>query len=137
MRRQLVLACVASVIGIAALSAAGADGNWAQFRGPQAGLVADDPQLPDSWSTTENVVWKADVAGSGWSSPVVWGDHVFVTAAVNTAPVEAPKPGLYSGTIITNPSGTYRWVVYDFDFKTGRLRWEREVRQSVPLLPNT
>jgi outer membrane protein assembly factor BamB len=132
MRWPTIVFGVTFSVGVAAHSAAGADGNWPQFRGPQAGTVADDPRLPDSWSTTENVVWKADVPGSGWSSPVVWGDHVFVTSAVSLAPVEPPKPGLYSGTIITNPTGSYRWMVYDFDFKTGRLRWEREVQQSVP-----
>ena len=76
--------------GVAVTSAAD---NWPQFRGPQAGLVADDPALPETWSQTENVVWTADVPGAGWGSPVVWGDHVFVTAAVTATDAEKPKPG--------------------------------------------
>ena len=44
--------------------------QWAKFRGPDNGAVADDPRLPDTWSETTNVVWKADVPGLGWSSPV-------------------------------------------------------------------
>ncbi len=83
MRRRLFLSSVTFVIGTAVLSAAAADNNWPQFRGPQAGVAADDPPLPDSWSATGNGVWQADVPGSGWSSPVVWGDHVIVTAAVS------------------------------------------------------
>lgn len=106
--------------------------NWPQFRGLQAGIVADDPRLPETWSQTENVAWKTDVPGIGWSSPVVWNDHVIVTAAVTTTDAEKPKPGLYLGTYITEPKGEYKWVVYDYDLKTGKRRWEREVRAAVP-----
>src|SRR5437588_8873439 len=48
--------------------------NWPQFRGPGAMGVADHPGLPERWSTNENVAWKIDVAGRGWSSPIVWGN---------------------------------------------------------------
>lgn len=121
----LVVVCLAS----GALARAE---NWPQFRGPQSGVVADDPRLPESWSQTENVVWKTPVPGSGWGSPVVWNDHVIVTAALTASDAEKPKPGLYLGTYITEPKGEYRWMVYDFDFKTGKLRWEREVKAAVP-----
>ncbi|MGE3511029.1 MAG: PQQ-binding-like beta-propeller repeat protein [Vicinamibacterales bacterium] len=122
---------------VAALLAAGtADAeNWPQFRGPQAGIAADDPRLPETWSATENVVWKADVPGTGWSSPVVWNDHVFLTSAVTATDAEKPKPGLYLGTYITQPKGEYRWMVYDFDLRTGALRWAREVKAAVPSGP--
>ena len=68
---------------------AGAGDNWPQFRGARAGVAADDPALPDTWSATENIVWKIDVPGRGWSSPIVWGDHVFISSAVNTKEAEA------------------------------------------------
>ena len=58
--------------------------HWPQFRGPQAGVAPDDPRLPDTWTTTENVAWRIDIPGRSWSSPVVWGDHVFVVTAINT-----------------------------------------------------
>ena len=51
---------------------------------PSEVMKKPDPRLPDSWSATENVAWKADVPGVGWSSPVVWGDHIFLTSAINT-----------------------------------------------------
>ena len=120
-----VFVCISAV---AALQAE----NWPQFRGPQAGVVSDDPRLPETWSATENVAWKAGVPGTGWSSPVVWGDHVIVTSAVTDTDAERPKPGLYLGTFITQPKGEYRWKVYDYDFKTGTLRWEREVKAATP-----
>ncbi|MEY4188764.1 MAG: hypothetical protein RIT02_3798, partial [Planctomycetota bacterium] len=61
-----------------------AERQWPQFRGPGArGLSVSGP-VPEVWSATENVEWKRDVAGRGWSSPVVWGESVFLTTVVNT-----------------------------------------------------
>ena len=70
--------------------------NWPSFRGPDALSVADDdPRLPSSWSTTENVVWKTPVEGLGWSSPVIWGDLIFVTTVVSEGESQEPRMGLY------------------------------------------
>ena len=71
--------------------------NWPQFRGPGAMGVADNPHLPDRWSTNENVAWKVEVPGRGWSSPIVWGERVFLTTVVSEGEVEPPKKGLYFG----------------------------------------
>ena len=96
MRSLWCIAALLSVHFVVSSVASSADQQWPQFRGPSAGVAADDPALPDTWSPTENVVWKADVPGMGWSSPVVWGDHVFLTSVVSTGTGEPPKPGLYS-----------------------------------------
>jgi outer membrane protein assembly factor BamB len=108
--------------------------DWPQFRGSSAGVAADDPSLPETWSPTENVVWRIDVPGTGWSSPVVWGDHVFVTSVVNTGPQDPPKPGFYLGDW---PASTapHRWMVYDIDFDTGAIRWQQEVSEAPPGRP--
>src|SRR5262249_5820592 len=74
-----------------------AQNNWAQFRGPGSVGVAEDPNLPDTWSTTENVAWKTDIPGTGWSSPTVWGDNIFLTSVVSSVEGEKPKKGLYFG----------------------------------------
>jgi outer membrane protein assembly factor BamB len=138
---------VGGVIGVTmlAFAVASADNNWPQFRGAQAGVAVDDPSLPDTWGPSTNIVWKIDVPGRSWSSPVVWGDHVFVTTAINTAeeekllPVSAYVSRSNGGTMtfrdIATPSAPHRWMVYDFDFKTGRIRWEREVANAVPSQP--
>jgi outer membrane protein assembly factor BamB len=55
--------------------------NWPQFRGPTGQGVSTETNLPLKWSATENVAWKTPMAGDGWSSPIVWDKHVFVTAA--------------------------------------------------------
>jgi len=109
--------------------------EWPQFRGLTAGAVADDPSLPDQWSTTENVVWTVDLPGLGWSSPVVAGEHVFVTAAVSSGDERAPVPGLYDpGESFgkTRSDATHQWMVYDIDFETGAIRWARELEALVP-----
>ena len=116
--------------------------NWPMFRGLTAGAVEDDPMLPESWSATENVAWKVDVPGLGWSSPVVWGDYVFVTSAISAGKEAPPAPGLdlsdgqtYALGNYKDPSSTVerRWMLYAYDFKTGKLRWERQLHRGVPL----
>jgi outer membrane protein assembly factor BamB len=113
--------------------AAAAAENWPQFRGPQSMGVAEDPNLPEQWSATRNVAWKTPIPGRGWSSPVVWGDRIFLSSAVPSAPIEEPKKGLYfGGNRETPPSDPHRWMVYSIDWKTGRILWEREVHRGVP-----
>ena len=135
---------VASTVCCATLliAAASADDNWPRFRGTEGGVAADQPAFPDVWGPSQNIVWKIDVPGRSWSSPVVWGDHVFVTTAINTAetetllPVSAYVSRSNGGTMtfmdIAKPSAPHRWVLYDFDFKTGRVRWERVMHTAVP-----
>lgn len=101
--------------------------HWPQFRGPGATGVVEDPALPDTWSATENVVWKVPVPGLGWSSPIVWGDLVFLTSVVKQGETEAPRKGLYFGGERRDLStDEHRWMVYAIDFRTGRTVWERE-----------
>jgi outer membrane protein assembly factor BamB len=108
-----------------------ASDNWPQFRGPGSTGVVDDPALPDKWSTTENVAWKVDIPGIGWSSPIVWGDTIFLTSVVNSGATEAPKKGLYFGGERKASNDEHRWMVYAVDFKTGKILWEREVHKGV------
>src|SRR5262245_21457105 len=128
-------AVVAIMVLIASVVPVVAD-NWPQFRGTQSGLAADDPTLPASWSRPDNVVWKATIPGRAWSSPLVWGDHVFVTSVINVKdPARPLKPvpeyrGLsWDGTLdqfsIVTTTDVHRWMLYDIDFRTGRVRWER------------
>ena len=105
--------------------------NWPQFRGTTAGVGVDHPDLPDTWSTTENVAWATEIPGLGWSSPVVWGDHVFLTTVVSTEQQEAPRPGLYLGDWPASKA-PHRWMVYDIDYATGKVRWAREVSSVAP-----
>ena len=115
------------------LAAALAADVWPQFRGPESAGVAEDARLPERWSRTENVAWAAEIPGIGWSSPVVWGDRVFVTSVVSMVEQEKPRIGIYlDGRRVNPPPGEHRWMVYCIDASSGRIRWEREVHRGVP-----
>ncbi|HQR35185.1 MAG TPA: PQQ-binding-like beta-propeller repeat protein [Blastocatellia bacterium] len=126
-RRLLILSflCASSII-------ASAQDRWPQFRGAQSIGVAEDPTLPEKWSSTENVAWKTDIAGIGWSSPIVWGNQIFLTSVINTGDTEPPKKGLYFGGERPIPPAEHRWMVYAVNFQTGKVMWEREVYKGIP-----
>ena len=85
----LILPC-AAVPAVAQRAAESAPApTWPNFRGPGGIPVSDNDRLPLRWSTTENVEWRIDVPGSGWSSPIVLGNTVFLITA--TAQAEATK----------------------------------------------
>ena len=134
MRRRVVLASTLIGVVVATVGALANDA-WPQFRGPGSLGVADDPTLPMSWSTTDNVAWMSEVPGLGWSSPIVWGDLVVVTTVVSSGDVEPPRAGFYFGGERPTPMDEHRWVVYAFDVATGALEWEREVHRAVPGTP--
>jgi outer membrane protein assembly factor BamB len=108
--------------------------QWPRFRGLEAGAIPDDPALPESWSETENVVWKTTIPGLGWSSPIIWDDHIFLTSAISAGKEKPPVPGLYDEHDHEPAAAEQRWVVYDVDFKTGKIRWERELHRALPPL---
>lgn len=106
--------------------------NWPQFRGDSAG-VSEDGVVPSKWSTKENVAWAVDIPGRGWSSPIVWGDRVFVTSVIGGSEAGQPKKGLYLGGNRDEPSDkTHLWMVYCIDFNTGKIIWEKLAHQAVP-----
>ncbi len=110
--------------------------HWPQFRGPGAAGVGRDVRLPDTWSATENVEWKTEVAGRSWSSPVVWGNRVFLTTVVNLGESEAPKKGLYFGGDRPDPSkAEHVWKVVCLTLDTGKVEWERVVHRGAPKTP--
>lgn len=111
-------------------------GQWPQFRGPNSSGVAADAKLPDSWSKTQNVVWKAELPGKGWSSPIVCGNRIFVTSAVADKPASAPRKGLYIQNMRGETGeGEHRWMVYCLDADTGRIEWEKTAHRGVPPMP--
>src|SRR5689334_2705491 len=82
--RVLVTSVTAGTLALGLTLLAADKDDWPQFRGLQAGVVADDADLPEVWSATQNVAWKTPMPGRGWSSPIVSGDHVFVTTVLSS-----------------------------------------------------
>jgi outer membrane protein assembly factor BamB len=110
-----------------------AQDNWPQFRGAESLGISDNSQLPDHWSPTEGVAWKTDIPGRGWSSPIVWGDRIFLTTCVNLGDEEAPKKGLYFGGERKDPpKSEHQWKVYCLDLKSGKILWEQLAHQGIP-----
>ena len=125
--RSVLLSAIALSFCVSSLPAAD---SWPQFRGPGSTGVVDDPKLPDKWSATENVAWKTAVPGEGWSSPIVWGNRVFVTSVVSGQSKEPPKKGLYFGGERAVPTDEHHWMIYCFDFDSGKQMWQRELSAS-------
>ncbi len=117
---------VLPVLLLCSALAAGGD-DWPAFRGgPHAG-VAEAPTLPDTWDATKSVRWKVEVPGRGWSSPVVWGERVFVTSADSDAHAPEPRKGLYLQDLNGKPPpGEHRWLVHCYERTSGKLLWRRE-----------
>lgn len=95
---------------------------------------------PAHWSATENVAWKTDLPGLGWSSPVVWGDRVFVTTCVNTGEDRPPRKGLYLEDLNANnyekTEDEHLWKVYCLDLNSGDIVWEQVAHQGIPAKPH-
>src|SRR5258708_5949926 len=88
---MILLSFLALVPGV------GAQTNWPSFRGPNAIGIAAGAACPTIWNTekSENILWKSPIPGLGHSSPIVWGDRLFVTTAVNQSKTAPLKVGLY------------------------------------------
>jgi outer membrane protein assembly factor BamB len=129
-RRQLFLLGLASLLTGAGAAAA----NWPQFRGGPAAGVSEAKGLPDTWSVkSPNLTWSADILGKGWSSPIVWGDRVFVTSTVSDTKTPEPRKGLYVQDLQGKVQpGTHRWLVHCLDARTGKLLWQQEAHKGEP-----
>jgi hypothetical protein len=85
--------------------------EWPCFRGPSHQGTSSESGLPLRWSGSENIAWKVDVPGRGWSSPIVWGDRVFVTSA-------------------SDDGAACRVIA--IDRRTGKTLWTTEVFRQTP-----
>jgi len=115
-------------------AAAGEDGNWPSFRGAHAAGVADKQRLPEKWDGAkgENIAWRAEIPGLAHSSPVVWGNRVFVTTAVSSAGQATFKPGLYGAGTASEDQSVQQWKVLALDKRTGKLLWEATAYEGTP-----
>jgi outer membrane protein assembly factor BamB len=140
MRRPLAFALL-----LAGAAPAGADPDpsataWPQFRGPNGQGISTETGLPLTWSPTENVVWKTPIPGRGHSSPVVWGNRIFLTTAVEG---DVTKPGFTgvkhydNGKEFVHPDGvgadrlqTLKVLALDAD--SGKVLWEKTAWEGNP-----
>jgi len=110
-------------------------GSWSSFRGPEASGVADGQNLPDNWNveTGRNVLWRTPIPGLSHSSPIVWGNQLFVTTAVSSNPNATFRPGLYGDGDASEDRSRQKWTIIALDKRTGKTLWERVAFEGLPL----
>jgi outer membrane protein assembly factor BamB len=107
---------------------------WPSFRGLGAAGIADGQHPPTSWDVTDgtNIRWKVDVPGLAHSSPIVWGNRIFLATAVSGDSKTEFKPGLYGAGTSASDTSKHSWRVYCFGAQDGKLLWERTAHECVP-----
>lgn len=100
-----------SFFSLTQLNAVDAEENWPRFRGPNGQGISAATGLPTEWSAEKNIAWKTEIPGEGWSSPIVWGERVFVSAATD---------------------GGKNCHIIAIDLKSGEILWNKTVFTQQP-----
>jgi len=124
-------------------------GDWPQFRGPNGSATTTGKDLPVEWSADKNIAWKATLPGYGWSSPIIWGDKVFITTAVAD---KQKKPSGFGGGFGGGrggfggggpgggrggqrpPDQVYQWQIYCLNAVDGKVIWKQTAAERKPAL---
>src|SRR5689334_4035805 len=137
--RPISLALIAAVsLGIAATVTSFA-ANWPQWRGPDGSGVSTEKNLPAEWSPTKNIKWKTPIDGRSHSSPIVWGNRVFLTTAVEGAVVPGAKAVkhtleggefLHPDSVGADHKHTFKVLCIDRD--SGKILWQSTAWEGTP-----
>ncbi|MFC1607705.1 PQQ-binding-like beta-propeller repeat protein [Candidatus Latescibacterota bacterium] len=119
--------------------------NWHQFRGPDSNQLPSTTNLPVSWSATKNLSWTYELPGSGWSSPIIWGNRVFVATAISDD--QSQEQRAYRKARSQSGSGNsrdrdkkpvveYSYELHCLDLDSGKVLWKKVAYKGVPYLPS-
>ncbi|MDG2224275.1 MAG: PQQ-like beta-propeller repeat protein [Rubripirellula sp.] len=111
--------------------------NWHQWRGPETNGVSRTAEPPVKWSESQNILWKVAIEGRGTSTPIVWGQKVFVLTAIKTDikdtsipdPKDQPKTNFFD---IKQPNAQHAFVVLCLDRNTGKELWRKTATTKIP-----
>lgn len=112
--------------------------NWPAFRGPGAAGVADGYPLPTVWNAdpaaaeSQGVLWRAPVPGLGHSSPVVWGDRIYICTAIREDGEADLMLGAGGKPTAADDSVPHLWVILCYDKTTGEELWRKTAHQGIP-----
>lgn len=108
--------------------------NWPSFRGQDASGIQEGKTLPSSWNIekSQNVLWKKAIPGLAHSSPVVWGDRIFVTTAIAADQNNVMQIGQVNPMGDAKDMSRQSWRVYCIDRATGKIIWEKVAQESEP-----
>jgi outer membrane protein assembly factor BamB len=133
----MVLGCLCAVSALADDAGFGAGtsalNNWPQWRGPLANGVAPRANPPIHWSETNNVRWKISLPGQGHSSPIVFGDAIYLSAAVPVGEAQKPvfdnAPGVHDSVPVTH---RFQFVALAISRRDGGVSWKKVLREEWP-----
>lgn len=130
---SLVMACLLSMAAAAERGPAEAQQDWPQWRGPLGTGVAPTAQPPVEWSETKNIRWKTAVPGKGHSTPIVWGERIFLTTAIpygEAMKARLPdRPGTHDNLTMTQH---HEFAVLALERKSGKILWQQTVHKELP-----
>jgi len=139
-RIALTLIFALVVAGFSSFARSAAAGNWPQWRGPDGSGISNEKNLPSEWSPTKNIKWKTPIDGRSHSSPIVWGNRVFLTTAVEGAVVpgakavkhvvEGDKEFLHPDSVGADRKHTFKVLCIDRD--SGKILWQSTAWEGTP-----
>ena len=145
MQHNLLAIAIATMVlcfSPAKLSAEDADESmkyWPQWRGPTHDGISPQGDPPVCWSTTENLKWKAPIAGRGHSTPIVWNDRIFVVTAIETDKklpppykIPADTPNVRDHNAVIKTWKAQSLVIICFDRASGEELWQRTASEVMP-----
>jgi outer membrane protein assembly factor BamB len=104
--------------------------NWSQFRGSRGDGTTTLNNLPTEWGVDHNVKWKTKIPGKGWSSPIIWGEKVFITSARRADNV----PETHDSNNRIYPDHDYKFEIYCLNKNTGEVIWQETAYQGKPAI---
>jgi outer membrane protein assembly factor BamB len=120
-------------------SGAFARASWPQWRGPSGQGISEEKNLPATWSTTKNIKWKTAIAGRGHSSPIVWGNRIFLTTAIEGELVPGAKAVKHmdGDKEYVHPDSVgadhkHAFKVICLSRETGKILWEQTAFEGTP-----
>lgn len=141
--RRIALTLIVGIsLGFAALSflaGKASAGNWPQWRGPDGSGISTEKNLPSEWSPTKNIKWKTPIDGRAHSSPIVWGNRVFLTTAIEGAEVPGAKAVqhkidgkdfVHPDSLGANRKQTFKVICLDRD--SGKILWQETAWEGTP-----
>jgi len=137
---RISIALTISLLSTVVLFNSSADaGNWPQWRGPDGQGVSSEKNLPTEWSATKNIKWKTPIAGRSHSSPIVWGNKIFVTTAIEgpfvpgakaVKHMNGEKEFLHPDSIGADRKHTFKVIC--LNAASGKILWEQTAFEGTP-----
>ena len=128
----MLVTVVTTLICSPLISASKAGPNWSQWRGPDSQGISPETGLPTEWGTEKNIKWKTPIPGRGHSSPIVWGDRIFLTTSFEGDVIPDAKPPKHQlgGEEYVHPDSVagnrhHTLKVLCLDRRTGKILWDK------------